>query len=221
MSGPGRRILPQHAATNLSDRFRPVALQKSVRPMKKLLFVLISLLPAPFLAAADASAAAPQFTNEGELLRPENYREWIFLSAGLGMTYGNPRPDAAQRFDNVFVTPEAYKAFVQTGRWPDKTMFVLEVRSSTSKGSINKGGHYQEGVVALEAHVKDEARFPNKWGFFDLGTSARSARQLPATSSCQACHEKNGAVDETFVQFYPTLIEIAKARGTFKAEREN
>jgi hypothetical protein len=30
----------------------------------------------------------------------------------------------------------------------------------------------------------------------------------------------NGAVDQTFVQFYPTLIPVAKAKGTFKASSE-
>ena len=99
-------------------------------------------------------------------------------------------------------------------------MFILEVRSSTTKGSINKGGHYQEGVVALEAHVKDEARFPNKWAFFDLGTSAPTAKPLPANSRCQTCHAEHGAVDQTFVQFYPTLIPVAKAKGTFKSTGE-
>src|SRR2546422_8719068 len=67
--------------------------------------------------------------------------EWIYLSSGLGMTYGVVETvvNAAvgDRFDNVFVTPQAYKAFLQTGTWPDKTMFILEVRSSTTKGSIN------------------------------------------------------------------------------------
>ena len=41
-------------------------------------------------------------------------------------------------FDNVFVDSEAFKAFVKTGTWPDKTMLVIEVRSSAGKGSINR-----------------------------------------------------------------------------------
>ncbi|MSU48415.1 MAG: hypothetical protein EXS37_04865 [Opitutus sp.] len=110
---------------------------------------------------------------------------------------------------------------MQTGEWPEKTVFILEVRASASTGSINKAGHYQAGVVGLEAHVKDGARFPSRWAFFDFGTSAPSAKPLPASSSCQKCHEKNGAVDETFVQFYPSLIEIARAKGKFKVESEN
>jgi hypothetical protein len=140
------------------------------------------------------------------------------------MTYGvvQTAVNAAvgERFDNVFVTPQAYQAFLKTGRWPDKTMFILEVRSSATKGSINRGGHYQEDVVGLEAHVKDEARFPNKWAFFDLGSSARTVKPLPMNSSCQTCHAQSGAVDETFVQFYPTLVPVAKAKGTFKSTVE-
>ena len=99
-------------------------------------------------------------------------------------------------------------------------MFVLEVRSSASKGSINKGGHYQEEVVAVEVHVKDQKRFPAKWDFFEFGTAAKTAKPLGAKSTCQACHSTNGAVDETFVQFYPTLLPAAKAHGTFRAGME-
>jgi hypothetical protein len=176
------------------------------------------------LSAQQARSDQPQYTKDGQLVRPNNYREWIYLSSGLGMTYGVVEPSAnpaPQRFDNVFVTPQAYKAFLQTGAWPDKTMFALEVRSSTSKGSINKGGHYQEEVVALEFHLKDQTRFPaTKWAFFGFDASTKTAKPRPANSACQTCHSRNGAVDETFVQFYPTLIPVAKAKGTLKAELE-
>jgi len=41
---------------------------------------------------------------------------------------------------------------------------------------------------------------------------------LPSsTTDCQSCHSQNGAVDNTFVQFYPTLLEVAKQKGTLKA----
>src|SRR5579863_9019627 len=107
----------------------------------------------------------PQFTKDNRLMAPKNYREWIFLSSGLGMTYGpaGDAPEANPRFDNVFVNPSSYKAFLETGTWPDKTMFVLEVRSSASKGSINQGGHYQSDDFRLSAEVKDSARFKDKW----------------------------------------------------------
>jgi hypothetical protein len=173
------------------------------------------------LPAQQAAPDEPRFTSAGQLIRPENYREWIYLSSGLGMTYGPADTAAApssERFDNVFVTRQAYQAFLQSGAWPDKTMFALEVRNSATKGSINNGGHYQEGSTGLEIHLKDAARFPAKWAFFEFGGSQQTAKPFPANSSCQTCHARNGAVDQTFVQFYPTLIPVAKTKGTFKLE---
>ena len=162
-------------------------------------------------------SAVPEFRADNELVRPQNYREWIYLSSGLGMSYGpgasnNPNPP----FDNVFVTPEAYRSFLQTGTWPDKTMFVLELRGSASEGSINRGGRFQGQVLGIEVEVKDEARFPGKWAFYGFNGNAATAKPLPTTQSCYSCHAQNGAVDNTFVQFYPTLADIAKQKGTFK-----
>ena len=175
-------------------------------------------------ASIPAPSIEPRYASDGQLIRPDNYREWIYLSSGLGMTYGFVEKAVntvvGERFDNVFVTPQSYRAFLQTGTWPDKTMFVLEVRSSATNGSINKGGHYQDQLVGVEAHVKDTARFANGWAFFDLGTARPSAKPLAANSACQACHAAHGGVDSTFVQFYPTLMSIARAHGTFKVNEE-
>jgi hypothetical protein len=46
---------------------------------------------------------------------------------------------SAERFDNVFVTPVAYKAFLQTGSWPDKTMFALEAATPPAKAPSTTG----------------------------------------------------------------------------------
>ncbi len=109
-------------------------------------------------------------------------------------------------FTNVFVNPAAYRSFVANGKWPDKTMLVLEIRASTSKGSINQGGSYQSDVLAIEGEVKDISKFPgNGWAFFAFGKSS-SGKMLPRTEDCYACHLEHGAVDNTFVQFYPVLL---------------
>src|ERR1700722_13932854 len=110
-----------------------------------------------FLLTLIASAQdVPQYTGDGMMRLPANYREWVFLSSGLGMTYGPAgQTDAAgnPRFDNVFASPAAYKGFLRTGKWPDKTTLILEVRDSKSDVSINKAGHVQGEVLAVEAHV--------------------------------------------------------------------
>ena len=165
--------------------------------------------------AAPNNSTAPVYTADGRLVFPANYREWIYLTTGMDMDY-NPDPAMAghSMFDNVFVNPEAYKAFVATGTWPDKTMLVLEGRMAANKGSINKSGHYQTNdVMNQSVHIKDESRFPGRWAFFGFD-EGKPSKQIPTNAACYSCHEQHGAVDTTFVQFYPTLLEIAKKKGT-------
>jgi hypothetical protein len=164
--------------------------------------------------AATASVQAPAYAANGDMLPVPNYREWIYLSSGLGMTY-SPQPGGMSMFDNVFVNPEAYRSFVVTGAWPDKTVMVLESREAQSKGSINQSGHYQgTGVMGFAVHVKDEARFPAKWAFFSFNSPGGNGKLIPHAASCYTCHAAHGAVDTTFVQFYPTLLPIARDKKT-------
>jgi hypothetical protein len=165
----------------------------------------------------ESGANSPVYTADGNLKFPVQYREWVYLTSGVDMSYGPAMDMGHSMFDNVFVNPEAYKAFVETGKWPDKTILVLEERKAGSKGSINKNGHYQTGeVMGREVHVKDEARFPGKWAFFNAQDGV-TGKLLPKEMDCYSCHEQHGAVDTTFVQFYPTLLEIAKKKNTLSA----
>jgi hypothetical protein len=165
------------------------------------------------LLCAAACAVAQQYTKDGELVLPQDYRQWTFLSAGIGMTYsGNASDNPA--FENVFVNPEAYRQFLKTGTWPDRTLMLLEIRKSESRVSINKDGRVQTSVRAIEAHVKDSAR--GGWAFYGFQNGAEKGKLFPKTAECYSCHEKNGATDTTFVQFYPTLIETSKNKGTYK-----
>jgi Cytochrome P460 len=161
-------------------------------------------------------SSTPTYTADGRLVFPENYREWVYLTTGIDMSYNANAGADHSMFDNVFVNPESYKAFLATGTWPDKTMLVLEVRGAGSKSAINKAGHYQTPeIMGLEVHVKDAARFPEtgKWAFFAFDTG-KPSKMFPKEMDCYSCHQQHAAVDNTFVQFYPTLIGIAKQKGT-------
>lgn len=171
---------------------------------------------APPTPSGTTSNATAPFTADGRLKPPVDYREWIFLTSGLDMTYRkNSGPDHSM-FDNVFVQPQMYRSFVQTGTWPEGTELVKESRSASEKGSINQGGKFQSGdAMGFEVHVKDSKRFADGWGFFYFD-SVRSGptQMIPAAAPCYTCHRENGAVDSTFVQFYPTLLGIATQKRT-------
>ena len=180
-------------------------------------FALLSVF-APRSHSIRAAGTDPVYTEDGHLLPPANYREWIYLSSGVDMSYNKKSPEMTT-FDNVFVNADAYHSFLATGTWPDKTVLVLEGREGRDKGSINQKGHYQgTDVLELEVHVKDEKRFPGKWAFFGFEATTLPGTLIPQTAECYSCHEAHGGVDTTFVQFYPTLIPIARSKQTLSTE---
>jgi hypothetical protein len=61
-------------------------------------------------AASEDGSGKPKYTNDNQLLRPENYRGWIYLSSGLGMNYSPVSSDHVM-FTNVFVPQWAYAEF--------------------------------------------------------------------------------------------------------------
>lgn len=165
-------------------------------------------------------APAADYAADGRLRFPQRYREWTYLSSGIDMRYteegGNPNHSM---FDNVFVDTRAYREFLRTGKWIDGTVLVLENRAAAEKGSINRRGRYQtRDVMGVEAHVKDSKRYPDGWAFFAFRDRTPAAA-IARSADCYSCHRDHGAVDTTFVQFYPTLLEAALSKGTVAAER--
>ncbi len=170
-------------------------------------------------AAPEAGSGKPQYTSDNHLLRPENYREWMYLSSGMGMNYSPVSSDHIM-FTNVFVPQWAYSEFLKSGKWPDRTTFVVEERMSETKGSINKAGHFQGDLMGIGVEVKDESRFSDKWAYFNFDEGTKSAQANPK-AACWQCHEDHAAVEHSFVQFYPTLKPVAKKFGTYKQAAEN
>jgi hypothetical protein len=198
--------------------------RKTRRNGESLVLVALLVLFASWAFAQSAQTPAgdgPRYVpNTNNLVRPDNYREWIFLGSSLGLNY--PAPGAApgaDQFNNVFVNPTSYRSFLQTGKWPDKTIWVLEFRGVGKESVANREGKFQTGLVGFEANVKD-SRFPDGWGYFGFGGGDASAAPLSGDTvkRCIDCHSAHTAVERTFVQFYPTLLEVAKKMGTVKKD---
>jgi Cytochrome P460 len=172
------------------------------------------------LSGAGNQESGPHYAADGALILPADYREWVFLSSGIDMSYSDePSTSGGSQFDNVFVDPAAWAVFKSSGHWPDKTVFVMENRVADSTGSINKHGHYQTTELrGLEFHIRDESRFKGGWAFFFAPDSASAAALIPAAAPCYACHQAHGAVDTTFTQFYPTAKILALKAHTYREQ---
>jgi hypothetical protein len=174
----------------------------------QIILVTASLLMAG--AALAQGASHLNYTADGKMLRPQDYRTWVFLSSGFDMSYTDSAEAKAHQFNNVFVNREAYDGFLKTGTWPDKTVLVLELRGGSNDDPVLKRGQFQAGApMGVETHVKDEAK--GGWAFYGFGKDGASATMMPKTATCYACHAEHGRADNTFAQFYPELAgKIAK-----------
>ncbi len=179
------------------------------RTLWGLLFVSV------LVAASEPAGVDPRFTPGNELLRPENYHEWVFVGSSLGMSYdaGKPAYSRPAEFHNVYLKPEAYREFRSTGKFPDGTVLILEILSAGGNVSINRAGKFEDRIRGIEAAVKDSKRFPESWAYFSfIGPSDKplaQAKPFPK-EACWSCHHAHGQTDNVFVQFYPVLREARK-----------
>jgi hypothetical protein len=213
-------MLANSAATPYDNFNHPRFIPEVRAMLQRLALGSSALLLSLFAGVAQNAppADAPAYTSDGSLVLPAHYREWIYLTSGIDMSYsasapGSP-PPTHSIFDNVFVNPSSYRSFLATGTWPDGTSLVLEVRAAEDPISINKRGHTQSAEIrGLEIHVKDKG----KWLFYDVSGKYPVGKIIPPTADCYTCHEAHAAVDTTFVQFYPTLLPLAQQKRTLSS----
>lgn len=179
-------------------------------------------LPDP---AANAQTQKPQpptaekpvavFEGQDTLLRPENYREWVFVGSSTGLNYmPNPAPASAnadEDIKHVYINPSSYRGFIKTGKFPEGTVMILEIAEAARKNEAGLQGSFASKFIALEASVKDSKRFPGGWAYFGFterdGTLKAKAKPFP-DSACLSCHQQKAATDRVFTQFYPVLNSI-------------
>jgi hypothetical protein len=173
---------------------------------------LLTLGPA---CGADKPAAV--FEGKETLIRPEGYRQWVFVGSSIGLRYNQesekPTANHSQHFNNVYVNPVAFREFARTGKFPDGTVFILEVTSAETKAEPGLQGSYQKDFIALEAAVKDNKRLGDGWAYFsfDDGKGKRKDKATPfPRSACFDCHHQKAATDHVFTQFYPVLRTLPR-----------
>lgn len=176
------------------------------------------------VASSDETASLktmyePRYGEGKNLILPEGYGAWVFVGASIGLAYSEEtRGDGPGMFHRVYTQPEAFAAYQRTGKFPEKTMFVMELYRPEQKVSPNKQGYFEGQRVAIEVSVKDRGKFPEGWAYFNFGNGRRTeARPIPK-ASCYDCHLEHGADDNVFVQFYPALRDVKKNLSTTTTE---
>jgi hypothetical protein len=171
----------------------------------------------PDAMAADSTAAdsipadqRPRFTASGELVKPEGWEGWVLAGTSMGLGYTEPSvargPDEPGIFLNVYIQPWAYEAFLETGEYPEGTMFVLAMAEPVRKADPARTGVYMGPISIMEVHLKQAGLHESGWGFYGFGSDP-SAALIAGEANCYSCHRDEGGHDNTFVQFYPKFRE--------------
>ena len=158
------------------------------------------------------------YTADGQLNRPDNWREWIYVGTPVTPNDMNDGKAAFPEFHNVYVDPWSYRMLRQTGRFPEGTMIAKELVSVGAKAASSGNGYFQGEFQGLEVAVKDNDRFadePGGWAYFSFGHQkeyASTAKKF-ATEQCNACHQASADTDFVFTQYYPVLREALRHAG--------
>ncbi|MEX2264502.1 MAG: cytochrome P460 family protein [Bryobacteraceae bacterium] len=179
--------------------------------------IAICFLLVSGMLGSEERMPGPRYTAQNELVRPEGYREWMFVGSSLGMGYAEGQaPSGNATFHNIYLQREAYSHFAKTGKFPDKTILVMEVLAPGKDVSINKRGQFSDRFIGIEVALKDETRYAEKWAYFDFigrgGKGPLASAKPFAKDRCWSCHNEHGKVDNVFVQFYPVLRAVQPAR---------
>ena len=169
----------------------------------------VKIIALVLLSAASLSSQArmpvPRYTASKNLTRPEGYREWMFVGSNLGIGYDeNPGRSA---FKNIYIQREAFAVYRESGKFPEKTMLVMEVFSAGEKASPARRGQFEDKFLGIEVALKDSSAFADKWAYFNFISQKGQLAEAKAfpKEACWSCHNEHGASDNVFVQFYPAL----------------
>jgi hypothetical protein len=173
-------------------------------------------------AAQDVNQA--KFTSDGQVMIPQDWRQWVFVGSPLTPNALNGGKAAFPEFHNVYIEPSAYAHWKKTGKFANGTQIAKELVfiRKKDKSEMNKDGstaevsgvgYFQGEFTGLELTVKDTKRFakePGGWAYFSFGHKlpyGKTAKAFPA-ESCNACHAAAAADDFVFTQFYPILRAV-------------
>ena len=165
---------------------------------------------------SEAATHLPHYDSSRALIRPKDFETWVFVGASTGLSY---EPGMSSRgsgeFKNVYITPEAYRSYRATGKFPEGTMLALVVYDPSEKISPARAGYFEGEFASLAFAVKDHSRGAEGWSYYDFtgddGRPTDSAKPFPK-SQCYDCHHQHALDDNVFVQFYPVLRNTLDAR---------
>src|SRR6516162_8326472 len=158
-------------------------------------------------SARSQDSDEPHYAPGGDLLLPNGFDKWVFVGSNLGLSY---TPDAAaaalapppraprQQFHNVYINKAAYDYFSANGRFPERTVLVMQVFEAAEKepASVLASGVFNGRRVGVEVAVKNTSRPDGKttpWADYNGAVPSDGSKGLASATAfpddvCANCH---------------------------------
>ncbi len=152
-----------------------------------------------------------KFNASGEMIRPEGWREWIYVGTPVTPNSLNPPEAAFPEMHSVYIDPKSWAHYKKTGKFREGTMLAKELTLVGATQATSGKGFFMGEFSGFEIAYKSAKRFPNEpanWAYFSFGHKPEhynaTAKAMP-TAACAACHTASAAEDMVFTQYYPVL----------------
>lgn len=169
---------------------------------------------------AGRPAAQLVFNDKGEAALPRGYRSWVHAYTAwepITTTILDGTVTKTPEFHNVYVEPNTYSVFMETGKWPEGSLMVKEF-SFTSTDEKNCDGPpaylckvwfgkgiFQHGYTGVAVMLKDSRRYPDEpggWVYFSYGHQPPPYAPFSPVrdrAQCAQCHIDHAGPTQDYV----------------------
>ena len=168
--------------------------------------------------AQDDQTIEAAFTDDGQLIRPSGWREWIFVGSPLTPNSLNGGEAAFPEFHSVYIDPVSWAHWKDTGEFREGTMIAKELTLVGDTAATSGIGFFNGDLQGFEIAHKDTSRYSDSsggWGYYSFGHKPEPYADTTAAmpiAACAACHTAAAADDMVFTQYYP-ILRAAKNAG--------
>ena len=179
------------------------------------LIFILARAGAPIAGAEPAArGAVVEFTPDGKLKQPVGYRQWIYVGASVTPNDLNGGKALFPEFHAIYIDPESFAEYKETGKFRDGTVLVKELSSVGSKETTSGKGYFLGDFTGLAVSIKDSKRFkdePGNWAYFSFGHKYPLEAEVSKspTFACNKCHQDSAKQDWVFTQNYNVLPAAA------------
>jgi hypothetical protein len=160
----------------------------------------------------------PEYTKDGDLILPKNWRSWVYVGSPLTPDGLNNNKEDFPEYHNVYIEPGSYEIYKKTGEFPDGTIMFKELQrvlgpKQFPDGSLSQPsgrGYFPGAFNGADVTVKDSKRYAqtgSTWGYYNFNHHEPKAptAKLKAKTECAFCHQASAKKDEVWTQFYRLL----------------